>query len=233
MRTNQDLKIYKNDSFGAFTQAYTLNLPLQFIYIEPTSLTAGHLDNGNNVDLVLTNDYYFLESSLVILKNISSGGNFNFNVGQFFPYEEDIKSAVIGDFSGDEINDIALLSKSRISIRVLINNGAGNFSSSFFVDPGTTEFGKSLIKSDLGGHSVDDLVLATNNEEQAATILYDGSRPAHTYPAPGGAFSAAAIDIDKNSTKDLILSIDNGIERGLLFLRNSTEAFIIEISRKM
>jgi hypothetical protein len=170
--------------------------PLRF-QDTPTSVTVGDLNGDDIPDLVVTTGHFGSRISVFVLRG-NGDGTFQAPVG--YAVGGPNFAAVIGDFDGDGIPDLAV--ENGDTVNVLRGNGDGTFgtSTSYLVGPVANVSG-SMVAGDVNGDGAPDLAMANSFTGEVTVMLNrnDGTAPgrraAATAPHPAaGRAQLAQLD---------------------------------------
>jgi cysteine-rich repeat protein len=130
--------------------------------------------------------------------------------------------AAAGDFNGDGLPDLAIVPRSRSggSITLLLNDGAGNFTSLPITAP--AKLSGPIIAGDFDRNGFDDvLAVQTSKPKGVMLLLSDGAGPLRTFqttPTPPGITSLAAADFDENGYLDMLAEFKSKKQAPMLML---------------
>ena len=137
--------VFLSDGVGNFNHEQTLTLPRVDADF-PTSITAGLVNAGTTVDLVISN---LSTANVTILKNSGNAGSSRFSIDQHRPVLGTAPSSVqIGDLDGDGDNEIVTTNLLSNNISVFDNKGNGTFSAANVLTAGQGPAFAELIDID-------------------------------------------------------------------------------------
>ncbi|NQV23502.1 MAG: VCBS repeat-containing protein, partial [Rhodopirellula sp.] len=140
--------VFLSNGNGTFTHEQTLTLPRVDADF-PTAITAGLVDAGLTVDLVIAN---LGTANVTILKNSGVNGSSRFSIDQHLPVGGRAPSSVqLGDLDGDSHNDIVTTNLLSNDVSIFQNNGDGTFQAATVLSAGRGPAFAELIDLDQNG----------------------------------------------------------------------------------
>lgn len=200
-QSNGEMLSFVGDGDGGFSRL-SMNVPV--VPRTRNSMAVGDLD-GDGVDSVVIGG-----AGGTYAIGISWGpGTFNFTSGSI-PGSSDIDSATVGDFNGDDANDVALGDENS-HINVLFGSTGGSFTPSAnnpVVVPGDPGTSTSMVSADFDDDLKDDVAVTTStNGAQYATALRTFLGDATGLvpnPSPSGAVVSPPDNPGPNRFSDLV-----------------------------
>ena len=189
----------------------------------PVALAAFDLDGDADQDLAVANAF---SDDITILKN---GGNGNFFQPGSSPEAAATKplSVAAADLDGDGDTDLAVAEQQSASLRILRNNGTGNFTEAVTSpEPTTFSFPQSIALANIDGDGDTDLAVAHQLTPDGKVTIFknngtgDFTQRASSPEAAGNqplAIVAADFDLDV----DPDLAVVNGLGGNVTILGNN------------
>ena len=141
----------------------------------PSSVAVGDFDDDGNLDLavIFHGDYYYYgyDGHATVLTGDGTGSfteHSTFDLG--FGYHT---SAVVGDFDGDGVDDLAVSNYYWWYVSVIQGDASGNLSGPSFYNVGVYPW--SLAAGDVDGDGSDDLVAANFYGDDVSVLLANGA----------------------------------------------------------
>jgi hypothetical protein len=172
----------------------------------PVSVAVGDFNGDGIPDLVVADALVGLHDTYVYV--LLGHGDGSFQPAQSFPAGTYARSVAVGDFNGEGIQDLAVVSYP--SMVVLLGNGNGTFQFPRTFPAGNNP--ESVAVGDFNGDGVPDLAVVNfgtspNYTDSSVSVLMghgDGSfQPAQTFAAGGRPFSVAVGDFNGDGFPDL------------------------------
>jgi hypothetical protein len=169
--------------------------------------------DGVSDDLAVVNSG---ANSVAVLLNDGSGTLTTQAVASWPNAADSLAALAVGDFDGDDIDDIAVARNSAGTVRLFFGNGIGTFTNGSDVSVGSGP--SALVAADLNSDGLDDLAVVNSTDATVSIIKGNSSRAltvastsAVTFPADTSANPRAIIaqDVDRDGIPDLVVS-NNG-----------------------
>ena len=206
-------KLYKNDGKGNFIEV----TGTPFEGVSSGSITFGDVDGDGDQDVLIsgTNDSGY--PSLKLYTNDSQG---NFTEVKNTPFEKiNTGSIPFADVDGDGDQDILIIgsSLSRISAKLYINDGSGNF----YLSPEpdfAAAWANSIAFTDVDGDGDQDVLITGRNSGGISSILYSNNGSGVFSAASGNGFegvyrsSIAFSDVDRDGDQDVLITGQNSLD---------------------
>jgi len=160
---SDNLSILLGDGTGNFSAATNFNAGYR-----PASVAVGDFNGDGKQDLAVA-DYSggFGHDVSILLGdgtgNFSAPANFAAGIGPF--------SVVVGDFNGDNKQDLAVANAHLDNISILLGDGTGNFSAPANFAAGNAPF--SIAVGDFNGDGKQDLAVANFHSANVSILLRD------------------------------------------------------------
>jgi glycosidase len=174
----------------------------------PSTVAVGDFNGDGYPDLaVANNDTSSPADSVSILLNTGDGG---FSAAQNYAADPGTTGLAVGDFNGDGIPDLALVSKA--AQRLTILRGAGNGA---FTTVSRKAAGKSPVRAavaDVNGDGLADLVVANSGSSNVSVLLGNGDftfQNAANYPAGTAPYAVVIGDFNGDGHTDIAVSNQN------------------------
>ena len=135
----------------------------------PVAIAAADFNNDGVVDLAIANNS---ANTVTVLLGNGSGG-FTAAAGSPFASGANPVALAVGDFNHDRAIDIAVVNSGDSTVKLLLGNGAGGFTSqTTSVSTGP----KSIAAGDFNGDGTPDVVIVSSNSgtSNTATVLLGG-----------------------------------------------------------
>lgn len=209
--SNNNVSIFLNNGSGAFPTRVDIPAGLA-----PTAIALGDFrGDGTRDDLAVMNS---TGNSVTILLNDGTG-TFTATSSASWPASPDnLAGIAVGDFNGDNIEDIAVTRSSAGVLSIFKGNGVGTFQTGVDVTVGTGP--KAVVAGDFNNDGITDLVVLNSSNATISVVKGDRSgtftaEPAVsiTNPADGTAnpVDMAAADLNRDGIPDLaVVSNTNG-----------------------
>jgi VCBS repeat-containing protein len=174
----------------------------------PQQISAGLVDGGSNVDLVVAD--LLTDNVSVLLGNGSGGFGTATNVAAGITRPSKL---TLADVDGDSDRDIVTANTGFDGeAAVLLNNGSGNFGSPSVIAAGTQP--SSVAVGDLNGDAKVDLTVGNAGSDEVLTLLGDGagglSSPlSFGLNGAGGPSQATVGDLDGDGRADIATANDS------------------------
>lgn len=162
---NDFICLFKGTGTGIFSSPRTY-----FASYDPRSVTANDFNGDGYADLATTNGvWWYSTTTIEVLMNQAGTGfgpSVSINVGA-------VPTAITSsDYNGDGLADIAVASTS--SIRILINNGSGNFLTPAIVNTGSLNC-EQIISRDFNADGKIDLAFANSYNGSLEILKNNGN----------------------------------------------------------
>ena len=226
-----DVSILRGDGAGSFALPDSVALPakdpLDFRYTgtaplaqSPRSVATGDFNSDGRLDLAVTGvtsftysyrgyygGIYYRQVDNAYVNVLLSNGSGGFNSAVATPlsglYPD---SLAVGRFNADAIDDLAIGNSSSGTLRVLLSDGVGGFSTSTDLYTGSPS---SVAAGDLNGDGKLDLVAANRYGNDVSVLLGNGVGgfgPAKNYPVGSESTSVVLGDINADGKIDVVTS---------------------------
>jgi hypothetical protein len=199
-----NVTVLLGNGLGGFTAAPGSPFP---VGTNPRSVTVGDFNGDGIQDLAIANNS---SGNVTVLLGNGSGG-FTAASGSPFAAGAGPRSAAVGDFNGDGIQDLAVANENGNNVTVLLGNGSGGFTaaagSPFAVGTGP----ESVAVGDFNGDGIQDLVTANFGSNNVTVLLGNGSggfTAATGSPFAAGLepYFAAVGDFNGDGVQDLAIT---------------------------
>jgi len=180
----------------------------------PTSLAVADFNRDGKLDLAVTcieggpGENY---DAIILLGN--GDGTFTQSNGSQIPLTNNPSFVTTGDFNGDGIPDLAVLSEEADSITILLSNGDGTFTPRSPIAAGNNRYSDddpySLAVGDFYGNGHQDLAVADWYNYQVMILQNDGSGNfpnSRTFGVGGGPFAISVGDFNQDGIPDLAVA---------------------------
>ncbi|MFO0064347.1 MAG: FG-GAP-like repeat-containing protein [Pirellulaceae bacterium] len=177
------------------------------------ALATGDFNQDGRIDLIATN---IIHDFVSILPGNGAGG-FGTPVqtllgptGNTPPQPDGPSGIVPGDFNRDGFLDAAIAILGNGTVRILLGNGNGNFTSASGYQIGSRA--KAIDTADFNGDSILDLAVINDLDSQVTILLGSGSgtfTPLSQLFAGAGSQHITSGDLDQDGRHDLIASATN------------------------
>jgi hypothetical protein len=193
----------------------------------PSSIAVGDFNGDAFQDLALAHNFGAITTPGTTVSILLGRGDGTFGPPQSFQVGVGPKSVVVGDFNGDELQDLAVANAGAIgrfgrpgtTVSVLLGRGDGTFEPARAVPVGVRP--SAVVIADFNGDSVQDMAVANVDSHNVSILLGNGDgtfAPARNIEA-GAAISIAAGDFNGDEIMDLVLG------NGSLLLGNGDGTF--------
>jgi hypothetical protein len=144
---------------------------------------------------------------------MNNNGDGTFQIGPSYPAGTNPRMAVLGDFNGDGVQDLAVVDSGAgpgtSGVSVLLGHGDGTFQAAKFTPAGTTSI--ALAAGDFNSDRLQDLVVANSGSDDISLLVSKGDgtfQPAVNFKLdqPGISVSPTSLAVD-DFNKDGILDI--------------------------
>lgn len=196
--SGNSVTILTNDGLGTLSTHVTLSVGLA-----PQAVVAADFDRDGTLDLAVSNAQ---ANNVSLLRGL---GGADFAAAVPIPAGSTPNDLAVGDFDRDGDLDLAVCNKLTPTgtVTILVNNGAGGFSTGSISAVGDTP--TSVAVADLDGNGTLDLAVANNLSRNLMVRFGNGSGgfgPALTltlHALDSGPVSVAAADLDEDGDLDL------------------------------
>ena len=203
---------YGNGSFRMLPGVKTGKVPLAIILAD--------FNSDEKVDVAVTLTFDKMEIFL-------GSGDGTFNKGETYPTGSRPFSGVSGDFNKDGNTDIALATSSSVSsaIRLYMGKENGTFSKPRNIAKGLVPL--SLIKKDMNGNGLQDLIFSSGQGDNMYMLLSRGDGTFEkeiTFSGGGGPIALTAGHFNSDNQIDIAVANSRSSNFSLV-MRTSNESF--------
>jgi hypothetical protein len=167
--------------------------------------------NGDGI-LDMAVPVYSIGTSLTDVNILFGNGNGTFKAGPVFPLTgQNVNNAVVADFNGDGIPDLAISLPDAGEVQVLLGNGDGSFTLSTTI---SNPYVARVGTADFNGDGKPDLYITGY---EVTVLLNNGNGTFTAEPSisiPGGGYSAAVGDFNGDGIPDLAVANNSGSSSG-------------------
>jgi len=189
----------------------------------PVSVYAGLLNNDDDIDLAVANS---MRNTVSVLYG-NGDGTFQNYIEFPLPGTNGAAAVAGADFNGDSYLDLAVVSFSSNTIKVLFNNGSGIFGSQQSYAAGQGP--RSVCPVDLDGDGDIDLAVGNENSDNVVVLFNSGNgifTGLTAYAAGDDARSVCAADFDNDG--DIDLATSNSLSGDVSVLMNNGDGTFAE-----
>ncbi len=200
---SDSISVFLLDGTGSFTET-AQNVT---VGTTPKAIAAGDFTgDGSRDDLAVVNSG---DVAVAILLN-NGTGTLTVQGTTYSPSpQDDISAMAVGDFDGDDIDDIAISRNGAGKVTVFMGNGIGTFATGTDVTVGTAPV--ALAATDLSGDGITDLAVLNGTDATVSIIKGDKNRAFSastvntTNPADntGNPRGILAVDLNRDGVPDL------------------------------
>ena len=165
-----DVTVLLGDGSGSFSAAATSP---EAVGETPFSVAVGDFNGDGNQDLATANG---VSDDVTILLGDGSG---DFSAPATSPEAAGDRpySVVVGDFNGDDMQDLATANAISDDVTILIGDGSGNFSAAATSPEATGEEPFSVAAGDFNGDGNQDLATANSDSDDVTILLNQTPTP--------------------------------------------------------
>ncbi|HZV82232.1 MAG TPA: FG-GAP-like repeat-containing protein [Geobacteraceae bacterium] len=217
------VSIFLGNGDGSFTKV----TPDITVGTAPKAIAAGDFrGDGSRDDIAVVNS---ADNSVAILLNDGTG-TMAVQGSTYWPSAPDAISALaVGDFNGDDIEDIAITRNSAGNVTVFKGNGVGTFAAGADITVGTAPV--ALLAADLNGDGLVDLAVLNGTDATISTVTGNksgvfsvSSTFSVTNPADNTANPVDILAIDLSRDGILDLAVANNAKNNLSVLAGKGDA---------
>lgn len=186
----------------------------------PVHLAVGDVNGDDLPDLVTSNEE---DDTLTVLINDGAGGfevarDVNVRILDGGPARSEPNAAVVGDFNGDGLGDLAATLGARDQVAIVLNEGSSDFTTiSLLVDVGDVPSG--LAAGDVNDDGAVDLVVCNSIDDSVQLLKGDGAggfeagEPIQVGNRPE---DVLLVDLDRDGALDIVTANFEGDDVSVL-----------------
>ena len=175
--------------------------------VDPSGMVAGDFNLDGWPDLAVAN-YDTASGSTDSVSVLLNNGNGTFATAQNYKVDTGTTAVAVGDFNGDGIPDLVVVSATSKRLTVLRGNGNGTFTA------GTQHFSAGsapvrLAVADFNGDGKIDVAVVNKNSNNVSVLLGNGNltfRSPVNYPVGTSPYAVAVGDFNGDGIADLAVS---------------------------
>jgi hypothetical protein len=137
----------------------------------PTSVAVGDFNGDAKEDLAVANDNTFSPASLDDVSVLLGDGAGSFSTATHFSAGITPRSVAVGDFNGDNNQDLAVADSGSHNVSILLGDGTGSFSAPTNFGAGSGAF--SVAVGDFNSDANQDLAVANAGSRDVSILLRD------------------------------------------------------------